>query len=112
MKLLVNIVKNLFRRPATRRYPFDKRASFELSRGHVEIEIEKCIFCGLCSRKCPADALLVEKPQKAWTIDPYKCVLCAACIEACPKKCLFMRTEPSYPIFLPDARSRHRTFHS
>ena len=108
MNLIVNIFKNLFRRPATRMYPAVKRENFELSRGHVEIEIATCIFCGICSRKCPADAIVVEKPKKAWTIDPYKCVLCAACVDACPKKCLYMKNEQSYPVVHPDARIRNR----
>ena len=106
MNLLANIFKNLFWPPATRMYPAVKRADFEQARGHVEIDISTCIFCGLCARKCPANALTVEKASKAWTIDPYRCIICSACVDACPKKCLSMNHEQSYPVRNPDARSR------
>ena len=36
--LLSNIVRNLFGKPATRRYPFEKREPFAGTRGHLEID--------------------------------------------------------------------------
>ncbi len=89
--MLGNILKNLTSKPATRKYPFEKRTPFQNSRGRVGgIIIDDCIFCGICSRKCPADALDVSKPAKSWEIDPYKCVICGVCAEVCPKKCIYM----------------------
>lgn len=46
-------LKNLFSKPATRQYPQVPREYPARSRGHVEIDMEACILCGLCSRKCP-----------------------------------------------------------
>jgi ech hydrogenase subunit F len=89
--MIGNILKNLSVKPATRNYPFEKRPAFELSRGRVSgIEINSCIFCGICARKCPADAITVDRTGKTWEIDPFKCVICGACAEACPKKCIIM----------------------
>lgn len=88
--LLKNIVRNLTHRPATRRYPFVKREPFAGFRGKLEIRIDECIFCGMCQRRCPANAIAVTKQPKTWTLDPYRCILCGYCVEVCPKKCLFM----------------------
>ena len=89
--MLKNVIENLFSKPATRKYPFDKREPFANARGRISgIEIDKCIFCGICNRKCPADALIVNKIEKSWEIDPFKCVIGGLCVEVCPKKCILM----------------------
>jgi ech hydrogenase subunit F len=77
-------------RPATRLYPFEKRAFYKNTRGAISIEIDKCIFCGICQKKCPTQAIIVTKPTKDWQINRLRCIACNACVEACPKKCLAM----------------------
>lgn len=47
------------------------------------IDPETCKGCGICAKKCPADAITGEK-KKPYTIDTAKCIKCNACIEACP----------------------------
>ena len=42
------IVRNLFSRPATRRYPYEIRHRSAGARGLIEIDIETCIFCSAC----------------------------------------------------------------
>lgn len=96
-KMLRNIIKNLFSRPATRKYPFIKREPFKNVRGHIDIDITNCILCGLCERKCPSNAIKVSKLDKAWQIDPYKCIICNVCVEACPQKCIFTQTSYRSP---------------
>ena len=49
---------------------------------------DECIYCGLCMRNCPENALSVDRKEKCWTLDAGKCVQCGLCIEKCPKKCL------------------------
>lgn len=89
LKMMENVLKNLVSKPATRMYPIEKREPFKDSRGQIAgCEIEKCIFCGICQRKCPANAIVVNKAEKSWEIDQFKCVICNACTEACPKKCI------------------------
>lgn len=89
--MIGNIFKNLGRGPATRRYPYEKRETFTASRGSVQgIDPDKCVFCGICAKKCPADAITVDRSSKTWEIDPFKCVICGVCSEVCPKKCLSM----------------------
>jgi len=88
------IFKNLVSNPATRLYPVAVRPPFALTRGHIEIDIQQCIFCGLCDRKCPTNAITVTKADKEWSIQRLRCIQCNSCVEVCPKKCLVM--DPQY----------------
>lgn len=83
-------LKNLFKKPATRNYPAEPAVYPDRMRGHVEIEIDKCIGCGMCVRCCPSSALAVSKPKGTWTINRFDCVTCGYCVEKCPAKCLSM----------------------
>ena len=50
---------------------------------------ETCVYCGLCAKECPVDALKVErKPEKIWEVNEDECIKCGACIEKCPKDSL------------------------
>ena len=95
MKFTRSVLKNLFSKPATRAYPEVKRVYPERTRGHVAIELETCIFCGMCQRKCPTGAISVDRNEKRWSIERFSCIQCSCCVENCPKKCLKMET--SYP---------------
>jgi len=87
-------IKSILRKPATRRYPFGpKRPYYKNTRGRIEIDITKCIFCGLCQKKCPTNALTVIREEKKWKIDRMRCCSCGYCVEVCPKKCLSMKNE-------------------
>ena len=93
MPILKTIIKSLFKKPPTVSYPFKPIVRDSLVRGHVTVEIENCIYCGMCVRKCPTDAIATDKAKKEWEISHFKCIVCGACVEACPKKCMFMRPE-------------------
>jgi formate hydrogenlyase subunit 6/NADH:ubiquinone oxidoreductase subunit I len=92
------VLKSLFGSPATVKYPFAPREFAARSRGKITITIDTCIFCGLCQRKCPTDAITVNKAEKTWTIDRLKCIMCGACVEACPKDCLVQENRYSEPV--------------
>ena len=49
---------------------------------------DKCIFCSLCAKGCPQDAITVDRKAKTWAVDLEKCVQCGKCISKCPKKAL------------------------
>lgn len=100
------VLKNLFRSPATTRYPFEPADFPERMRGHVRIQIGDCITCGLCMRSCPSDAITVDRKAGTWTIDRFDCVQCGSCVNVCPKKCLFM--EKGYT--QPDHMKKSETF--
>ncbi len=88
-------LKNLFTKPATRAYPDVPARETPRTRGAVQVNIDDCIFCGLCNRRCPADAITVDRAAKSWTIKRMSCVQCGNCVLNCPKKCLTM--EGAYP---------------
>ena len=87
-------VRTVLTRPATLMYPARPAKRTALSRGHVEIDPSRCISCGMCMRKCPAEAICVMKEEKTWTIDRLRCVVCNSCVEVCPVHCLTM--DPQY----------------
>lgn len=90
-------LKNFFSKPATRNYPFEQREYPERYRGRVAINIDDCIMCGLCMKKCPADAITVDRDKKTWSIQRMSCVQCSLCVGSCPKKCLSMEQRYSEP---------------
>ena len=97
MRFTRTALKNLFSPPVTRPYPEQPREYPERTRGHVEIDIDTCILCGLCSRKCPTGAITVNRAEKTWKIERFGCIQCGCCVETCPKKCLTMKNAYTQP---------------
>ncbi len=78
------IWKNLFSRPATRRYPFkDIREPFAEYKGRIYFDSNKCDLCGDCARICPSRAIEVSLANRQITYDPFKCIYCSDCVQAC-----------------------------
>ena len=92
------VVKSALRKPATRLYPFEKRASMPATRGHIEFAAEGCIYCSICAKKCPTGAIAVNRKAKSWQIDSRKCIVCSACVDKCPKSSLSMANTPMPPL--------------
>ena len=91
-------LSNLFHKPVTSKYPIEKNEFTERTRGSIQINIDDCIFCGMCSRKCPSSAITVDKATQTWSIERMGCVQCSYCVISCPKKCLVVDrnyTEPN-----------------
>lgn len=93
------VLKSLFRRPYTVKYPFGPRVYHgDCTRGMVSIDISKCILCGICQKKCPVGAISVKREEKIWIIDRLHCISCGSCTESCPRKCLTMESEYTEPV--------------
>jgi len=84
------MLSNLFKKPVTTSYPATPAQYPEGSRGHIEIEIEKCISCTICAISCPSGAIKVDRAAKTWEINRFDCIQCGYCTTKCPKKCLHM----------------------
>ena len=97
-KMSLQTTRDLLAPPATRRYPFEKRAAYANTRGSIRIDEHKCILCVLCDKKCPTHAIQVDRKAKTWSIDRLKCIQCNYCVELCPKKCLTMDTAYTPPV--------------
>jgi formate hydrogenlyase subunit 6/NADH:ubiquinone oxidoreductase subunit I len=94
------ISRSVLSRPATRLYPFEKRPFYKATRGAVGIDVEKCIMCSICQKRCPTDAITVTKANKDWQINRLRCISCGACVDACPKKCLWLENAYSPAVVL------------
>lgn len=69
--------------------PAKEAAPAEDGDGPLTCDKETCVYCGLCSKACPVEAIKVErKPEKIWEVDEDECIKCGACIEKCPKDSL------------------------
>lgn len=82
MRLTVEAIKNLFRKPFTENYPKVRPLIPEGLRGRVEHDEKKCIYCGLCAKYCPSNAIEVEI-GKQWKINHGQCLHCSQCEETC-----------------------------
>lgn len=91
LKLGGMTLSSLFKKPATRRYPAEKREPFARTRGQIALtDVESCLFCGMCQRQCPADAIVVDRKASKWSYWPYKCIACDSCVRTCPKHIIEM----------------------
>lgn len=90
-KMIREVLKSLFKKPATSRYPFVKTAMPEKFRGKLKFYPERCIGCKLCMRDCPSNAIkIIKVGEKSFEaeIDLGKCIYCAQCVDSCLKKAL------------------------
>jgi len=51
---------------------------------NIEVDEDKCVSCGTCTKFCPTSAIKVEAGKPA-VIDEAACVGCGACANVCPE---------------------------
>lgn len=82
----------------------EEQARFEASRclrcfANIELDIQKCVLCALCSDVCPVDVISLVPGEEinseaegttALLLDEKRCIRCALCIERCPTDALSM----------------------
>jgi formate hydrogenlyase subunit 6/NADH:ubiquinone oxidoreductase subunit I len=96
--MLAEVVRSLFRRPATERYPFERQAAPERLRGALTWNPEKCTGCCLCVTDCPAQAIelvVLDKKNKQFVLQYHadRCTFCAQCVQSCRFGCIEMSPE-------------------
>jgi formate hydrogenlyase subunit 6/NADH:ubiquinone oxidoreductase subunit I len=94
--MLGEIIRSVFRKPATVQYPFGVRQAVpDRLRGVIQYDPEKCTGCTLCMKDCPANAieiLAIDKPNKRFIMRFHadRCTYCAQCVVNCRFKCITM----------------------
>ena len=59
--------------------------------GKPSADTDKCVYCTLCAKKCPQEAITVDRKEKVWKLNEEKCVECGICVSSCPKKAIEMK---------------------
>jgi formate hydrogenlyase subunit 6/NADH:ubiquinone oxidoreductase subunit I len=126
-RVFSEVIKHLFKKPATSRYPFEKSHIFPNYRGRVVFESDKCIGCQMCVRVCPSKAIEIplsaQQPPAPAQVEgqpaaPARkkfdcimkldhCVYCGQCVEVCPKKALAMTQDYELASVKKSALRRH-----
>lgn len=96
-KSIYIISKNIFSKPETMKYPYEKIHLSKNYRGRIILTRntegdERCVACNLCSAVCPVSCIAMQRSQKkdgSWypiffRINLSRCIFCGFCEEACP----------------------------
>jgi ech hydrogenase subunit F len=98
--MLKSTLKNLFSRPVSVRYPYEKADIPETNRGRVVWDMQKCIWCRLCEKNCPTLAITTDKAHKTQTIVRARCITCRTCVDVCPTNTISMEPKYSEAVYL------------
>ncbi len=95
---LPELIRHIFKKPATVKYPFEKLEVPKGFRGTPVLIPEKCIVCYACQRDCPAEAIEITTVNEAekkfkMVIHNDRCVHCEQCAESCPVDAIKLNTE-------------------
>ncbi len=96
--MLGDVLRSLFKRPATELYPFERHAAPERLRGKLTWNPEKCTGCALCNKDCPSNAIeliTLDKKAKRFVLRYHmdRCTYCAQCVQNCRFECMGMSNE-------------------
>jgi NAD(P)H-quinone oxidoreductase subunit I len=93
-----DVFKSLFKKPATEKYPFERKPDPERLRGKLFWNAEKCTGCQMCVRDCPANALeliVIDRASKKFVMKYHaeRCTFCNQCVFSCKFGCLNLSHE-------------------
>lgn len=92
-RILPQVLRNLFRKPATVKYPYVRVEPPKGYRGRPVIDVERCISCWLCIKACPVRAISISRETKKPSIWLGRCIFCGECAEVCPARAITMTKE-------------------
>lgn len=89
MKTFFTALGNLFRKPVTIKYPFEKTFIPDDYRGMIGFEESLCIWCRRCEGACLPGAIVFSQDMEGKQTYHYNravCIFCEECIRTCPKE--------------------------
>jgi NAD(P)H-quinone oxidoreductase subunit I len=107
---LPELLRHLFKKPATVDYPFKKLEVPKDFRGTPYLDPAMCIVCKACERDCPAEAIEISDVNPAekrfrMVIHNDRCIHCAQCVDSCPTAPKAMQMDSLFEIATD---SRHK----
>ena len=98
--------KMKFEKPSMEKRGLIRKALRRLVRKNpIIVDEEKCIRCGVCTKKCPVKAITL-KPYPV--INKKKCIRCFCCIEVCPRHALYLKETSIRKLLRKMKRSRKK----
>jgi formate hydrogenlyase subunit 6/NADH:ubiquinone oxidoreductase subunit I len=109
--MLPEILRHLFRRPATVETPFVEIPLAAHYRGKPVMDPELCIGCQRCVKDCPSEALKIDKVYEyadaqgkkvrrfMMTLYVDRCTHCSQCAEVCPVSAIHMDADYAHAAF-------------
>ena len=96
--MIGDLIRSLFKKPATELYPEVKTAAPSRLRGKLVWDPEQCVGCQLCIKDCPSNAIeliVIDKVNKRFVMRYHadRCTRCAQCVVSCRFKCMNMSNE-------------------
>lgn len=85
MKIELEALKNLLKKPFTRRYPKEKIKPYSRFLGRIHFYPKRCIGCRLCEKYCPVNCIKFYRKGKI-DFDLGLCIFCKLCEDVCPTK--------------------------
>jgi ech hydrogenase subunit F len=99
MKTFFKALGNLFMRPVTVRYPFEKTYIPDDYRGVIGFDESLCIWCRRCEMACPPGAIVFSQNvdgEQTYHYNKAVCIYCEECIRICPKEgALYQTNQPA-----------------
>jgi hydrogenase-4 component H len=109
--MLPEILRHLFKKPATVFYPFEPVPAAKNYRGKPVMDPMKCIGCQRCVKDCPSEAIEINKAYEvtspegkpirkfAMTLYIDRCTHCGQCAETCPVKAIHIDEDYNHPVY-------------
>jgi ech hydrogenase subunit F len=94
MGMLKYTIKNIFKKPSTVKYPYEKRETPDDFRGQIVIDVDKCTLCHFCEMQCSANAIEIDKENNAIKYKIMKCIACGECVDECPTEAMKIVPQP------------------
>lgn len=104
-KIASQLIKSLFKKPATINYPAQRSGVPKGFRGKIKFNTSLCIGCKMCMRDCPSGAIEIKEigpKQFQAEINLGKCIYCGQCVDSCLKKALEITEEFELAQLKPD----------